>query len=45
MNTAFIHAIPLSGQLINPGAALMLLLGFAMLAQRRVLSLINLFMM
>ena len=45
MNTAFIHAIPLSGQLINLCAALMLLLGFAMLAQRRVLSLINLFMM
>ena len=37
MNTAFIHAIPLSGQLINLCAAIMLLLGFAMLAQRRVL--------
>ena len=45
MNTAFIHAIPLSGQLINLCAAIMLLLGFAMLAQRRVFSLINLFMM
>ena len=45
MNTAFIHAIPLSGQLINLCAAIMLLLGFAMLAQRRILSLINLFML
>jgi hydrogenase-4 component E len=35
----------LSGQFINLCAALMLLLGFAMLAQRRILSLINLFMM
>jgi hydrogenase-4 component E len=35
----------LAGQLINFCAAVMLLLGFAMLAQRRILSLINLFMM
>ena len=35
----------LSGQFINFCAAVMLLLGFAMLAQRRILSLINLFMM
>ncbi|MDR0378414.1 MAG: formate hydrogenlyase [Candidatus Accumulibacter sp.] len=33
-----------ASQLINLCAALMLLLGFAMLAQRRILSLINLFM-
>ena len=40
-------AIPdaLAGQLINLCAAIMLLLGFAMLAQRRILSLINLFML
>jgi hydrogenase-4 component E len=44
MNQALNHAIPLSGQLINLLAAIMLLLGFAMLAQRRVISLINLFM-
>jgi hydrogenase-4 component E len=35
----------LSGQIINLFAAIMLLLAFAMLAQRRVLSLINLFAM
>ncbi len=35
----------LSSQLINLCAAIMLLLGFAMLAQRRILSLINLFML
>ena len=34
-----------SSQIINLCAAVMLLLGFAMLAQRRILSLINLFMM
>ena len=44
MNQALNHAIPFSGQLINLLAAIMLLLGFAMLAQRRVISLINLFM-
>jgi len=33
----------LSGQLINLFAAIMLLLGFAMLAQRRIITLINLF--
>ena len=38
-----IQIIPLSGQLINLCAAIMLLIAFAMLAQRRVLSLINLF--
>ncbi len=45
MSTALLHTVPLSGQVINLCAALMLLLGFAMLAQRRVLSLINLFML
>jgi hydrogenase-4 component E len=35
--------VPLSGQLINLFAALLLLLAFAMLTQRRILSLINLF--
>ena len=45
MNLSLIHTIPLSGQLINLCAAVMLLLAFAMLAQRRVLSLINLFML
>jgi hydrogenase-4 component E len=35
--------IPLHAQLINLFAALLLLLAFAMLAQRRVLSLVNLF--
>jgi len=35
--------IPISGQLINVLAALMLLLAFAMLSQRRILSLIELF--
>ena len=35
----------LVSQLINLCAAFMLLLGFAMLTQRRILSLINLFMM
>lgn len=44
MNQAIHHAIPLSGQLINLFAAIMLLLGFAMLSQRKVLTLINLFM-
>ena len=34
-----------AGQLINLCAAILLLLGFAMLAQRRILTLINLFMM
>ena len=43
MNMAFNQAIPFSGQLINLFAAIMLLLGFAMLAQRRILSLIHLF--
>jgi len=35
--------VPFSGQIINLLAALMLLLAFAMLSQRRILSLINLF--
>ena len=35
--------LPLHGQLINLFAALVLLLAFAMLAQRRVVSLVNLF--
>lgn len=38
-------SIPLSAQLINLLAAALLLLSFAMLAQRRILSLINLFAM
>ena len=45
MNPAVVAAIPLSGQLINLCAAIMLLIAFAMLAQRRVLTLINLFML
>ncbi|MEO8409368.1 MAG: formate hydrogenlyase [Propionivibrio sp.] len=45
MNPSIVQSIPLSGQLINLCAALMLLIAFAMLAQRRVLSLINLFML
>ena len=36
-------AMPMSAQLINLMAALMLLIAFAMLAQRRILSLIYLF--
>ena len=36
-------ALPLSSQLINLGAALLLLTSFAMLSQRRILSLVNLF--
>ena len=45
MSPSPIHAIPLSGQVIHLCAAIMLLLGFAMLSQRRVLTLINLFML
>ena len=45
MSTALMHAVPLGSQAINLCAAIMLLLGFAMLAQRRVLTLINLFML
>ena len=45
MMSAIIIPDALSGQLINLCAAVMLLLGFAMLAQRRILSLINLFML
>lgn len=37
--------LALSGQLINLFAAIMLLLGFAMLSQRRIITLINLFML
>ena len=36
-------SIPIYAQIINLLAAILLLLSFAMLAQRRVLSLINLF--
>ena len=36
-------ALPISGQIINLLAAVLLLLSFAMLAQRRILTLINLF--
>jgi hydrogenase-4 component E len=39
------HHIPLSLQFINLLAALLLLIAFAMLSQRRILSLINLFAM
>ena len=43
--SANVHfAIPLYAQVINLLAAILLLLSFAMLAQRRILSLINLFM-
>lgn len=45
MSPSLSHTIPLSGQIINLCAAIMLLLGFAMLSQRRVLTLINLFML
>ena len=45
MNLSSFHDIPLGSQLINLCAAILLLLGFAMLAQRRILSLINLFML
>jgi hydrogenase-4 component E len=44
MITPLMQGVPFSGQLINLCAAIMLLLGFAMLAQRRILTLINLFM-
>lgn len=44
MNAAFDTLLTYSGQVINLFAAIMLLLGFAMLAQRRILTLINLFM-
>ena len=45
MTSSLSNLIPLSGQIINLCAAILLLLGFAMLAQRRVLTLINLFML
>ncbi|WP_319243064.1 formate hydrogenlyase [uncultured Propionivibrio sp.] len=45
MTIAYLTSSAFGGQLINLCAAILLLLGFAMLAQRRVLSLINLFMM
>jgi len=45
MTLAYLTSSAFGGQLINLCAAILLLLGFAMLAQRRVLSLINLFMM
>jgi len=45
MTSTLSNLIPLSGQIINLCAAILLLLGFAMLAQRRVLTLINLFML
>jgi hydrogenase-4 component E len=38
-------AIPLTGQIINLCASFLLLIAFAMLSQRRILSLINLFAM
>ena len=45
MSASFGLSAALIGQLVNLCAAIMLLLGFAMLAQRRILSLINLFML
>jgi hydrogenase-4 component E len=45
MSFSVLQLTPFAGQLINLCAAIMLLLGFAMLAQRRILTLINLFMM
>ena len=45
MSLSALQLIPFAGQLINLCAAIMLLLGFAMLAQRRILTLINLLMM
>ena len=45
MSDSFGLSAALIGQLVNLCAAIMLLLGFAMLAQRRILSLINLFML
>ncbi|SDI17241.1 formate hydrogenlyase [Propionivibrio dicarboxylicus] len=45
MTLAYLTSSAFASQLINLCAAILLLLGFAMLAQRRVLSLINLFMM
>ena len=43
MSPLLISTVPLASQFINLCAAIMLLLGFAMLAQRRVLTLIHLF--
>ncbi len=45
MNFPLDLSASLIGQFVNLCAAIMLLLGFAMLAQRRILSLINLFML
>ena len=45
MSFPFDLSASLIGQFVNLCAAIMLLLGFAMLAQRRILSLINLFML
>jgi hydrogenase-4 component E len=45
MSASLIQSVPLSGQFINLCAAILLLLSFAMLAQRRILTLINLFML
>ena len=44
-NVSLELAMPFSNQVINLCAAIMLLLGFAMLAQRRIITLINLFML
>lgn len=41
--TNALPALPLHSQIINLAAALLLLLSFAMLAQRRIISLVNLF--
>jgi len=38
-----VQNVPITGQLVNLFAALQLLIGFAMLSQRRVISLVNLF--
>jgi hydrogenase-4 component E len=45
MTLSLARFLPESGQIINFCAAIMLLLGFSMLAQRRILTLINLFLL
>ena len=45
MSLSVLDTVTLSGQIIHLCAAIMLLLSFAMLAQRRILTLINLFML
>ncbi|MDR2507241.1 MAG: formate hydrogenlyase [Candidatus Accumulibacter sp.] len=45
MIRSILGVLPEAGQIINLCAAIMLLLGFSMLAQRRILTLINLFLL